>query len=266
MRINYLLSAYRRLEHASNRQMTAAHMAALEEAISDIQLLGSPEQVKLADAFAHEFAANQEAKTDPLLNDLRASLRRELQLEPVPGNRVRLRLSGGDASQDGPHVSDSARARYEEEAVATETSVNAAVAPLNLNVHNLSSSKTRPFVTDDLQQFADDMKELALRRPPLDVLAACEERLRQELQDLLSRSDVDSDGVERTTDLASTAYDNQLINETTREGVRGIAIMHWLAELDSDRLDERDVQQYVALVQGLLLALRLPPRTRLADA
>ena len=34
MRIEYLLSAYRRLEHASNREMTLSHEAALEEAIS----------------------------------------------------------------------------------------------------------------------------------------------------------------------------------------------------------------------------------------
>lgn len=50
MRIEYLLSAYRRLEHASNRQMTESDEAALEEAISDIQLLGSPHQVEMATA------------------------------------------------------------------------------------------------------------------------------------------------------------------------------------------------------------------------
>lgn len=50
MRIEYLLSACRRLEHASNRQMTESDEAALEEAISDIQLLGSPHQVEMVDS------------------------------------------------------------------------------------------------------------------------------------------------------------------------------------------------------------------------
>ena len=49
MRINYLLDAYRRLDGASNRQLTEATARDLEAAISDIILLGSPHQARLAE-------------------------------------------------------------------------------------------------------------------------------------------------------------------------------------------------------------------------
>lgn len=67
MRIEYLIAAYRQLEHASNRQMTEVHEADLEAAISDIQLLGSAHQVEMATTFARRFAADQRADTEPLL-------------------------------------------------------------------------------------------------------------------------------------------------------------------------------------------------------
>lgn len=48
-----------RLEHTSNRQMTESHEAALEEAISDIQLLGSPHQVEMATEFARQLGLTE---------------------------------------------------------------------------------------------------------------------------------------------------------------------------------------------------------------
>jgi hypothetical protein len=69
IRIEYLLSAFRRLEYASNRTMTPAHQAAVEEAVSDVQLLGSPEQVRMAIQFARQMAKEQSADTEPLLLD-----------------------------------------------------------------------------------------------------------------------------------------------------------------------------------------------------
>jgi len=101
LRIGYLLSAYRRLESASNRRMTSGHEAALEAAVSDIQLLGPVGQVRLAREFATEFTGNGTADTGRLLEDVRSSLRAELQLEPVPARLVFLRLSGDRAATAG---------------------------------------------------------------------------------------------------------------------------------------------------------------------
>jgi len=93
MRVEYLLGAYRRLEGARNRPMTAIEDEAVETAVAEIQLLGSPSQVRLADQFARAFSESGEADTEPLRQDLRVSLRRELLLEGVPPKRVWLRIS-----------------------------------------------------------------------------------------------------------------------------------------------------------------------------
>jgi len=81
LRVQYLLEAYRRLETRSNNP--ELDWRVIESAIADIQLLGSPTQVELARTFAVEMAEHGSAKLDPLLYDLRASLRAELDLEAV---------------------------------------------------------------------------------------------------------------------------------------------------------------------------------------
>lgn len=57
MSIDYLLTACRDLEAASNRAMTVDHEATIEHAISQVQLLGTRRQVQLADEFVEEFAS-----------------------------------------------------------------------------------------------------------------------------------------------------------------------------------------------------------------
>lgn len=80
LRTQYLLEAYRQLEGASNRvQPSDDDEKALERA-ADIQLLGSPEQVRLAREFAFEFARSGHASLDHLLETLRRDLRTELSL------------------------------------------------------------------------------------------------------------------------------------------------------------------------------------------
>jgi hypothetical protein len=71
MRVQYLLEAYRRLDGASNRDPNHQQRADIESAFSDIQLFGNPRQVELAHAFAENFAANSQASTDELLEELR---------------------------------------------------------------------------------------------------------------------------------------------------------------------------------------------------
>jgi hypothetical protein len=93
LRIEYLLEAYRKLERASNRDDIKQYGPEFESAIADIQLLGSPHQVSLAQQFSISMAKSHTAPLDELIFDLRRSLRSELQLEPVSENVVYLRIT-----------------------------------------------------------------------------------------------------------------------------------------------------------------------------
>lgn len=93
LRTQYLLDAFRRLEGAGNRsEPTREDEKALESSVADIQLLGSPEQVQLARQFALDFARDGRASLDPLLESLRAELRKELGLGPLDHSITFLRI------------------------------------------------------------------------------------------------------------------------------------------------------------------------------
>jgi hypothetical protein len=93
LRVEYLIGAYRRLENASNRDGTLATFLEVEKALADIQLFGTPNQVELARAFIHKFVQESSASLDPLLDDLRGELRKELHLEEVPQKTVYFRYT-----------------------------------------------------------------------------------------------------------------------------------------------------------------------------
>ena len=97
LRVSYLLEVYRKLEGAGNRlnSTTKQHMHGIESAIADIQLLDTPTHVRLAVEFATTFGQSKSASLDPLLLDLRDSLRAELELEKIPGNLKFLRYNSG---------------------------------------------------------------------------------------------------------------------------------------------------------------------------
>lgn len=97
MRVQHLLAAYRRLEPYG--RVTPENARDLEQAIADIQLLGSPEQVALAQSFAVAFAQNGTAPLDPLLISLRSELRTELDLPQVVGNLKYLRVLGIESTE-----------------------------------------------------------------------------------------------------------------------------------------------------------------------
>lgn len=258
LRIEYLLSAFRRLEYASNRRMTLAHQAAVEEAVSDIQLLGSPDQVRQAIEFAQEFAGNQQADTEPLLLDLRASLRKELQLEAVPPKRVWLRFDNSSEQPSGPAVGEGALTKWEQESLAVEANIRAAVPSLPPVAIGPEARPGR----DGLTGFAVEMLEVSERSSPIGALAACERRLATELRDMLTEDGAED--IERLgpAEMAFLAHERGLIAEATRDGVKGLEVMHSMALLDEGgrRLTDREVRQFIGLTDGLLLALQLPWR------
>ena len=59
---------------------------AVEAALSDILLLGTEDQVRLADRAARDLAAGNAIRTDELVVSLRNYIRKALDLEPVPAD------------------------------------------------------------------------------------------------------------------------------------------------------------------------------------
>ena len=94
MRIQFLLGAYRSLADASNRglQGNTSDSRRFEQAVEDIQLLGSTAQAEKARELAQEMASEGGASTDDLLRTLRDDLRQELGLPALPDPPVHLRI------------------------------------------------------------------------------------------------------------------------------------------------------------------------------
>jgi hypothetical protein len=95
IRVQYLIEAYRRLALASQRPPQSSYFRDMEAAVADIQLFGSPSQVREVTAFLDEFQKNGKASLDPLLLDLRNDLRVELQLSVQDGPVRWFRPEGG---------------------------------------------------------------------------------------------------------------------------------------------------------------------------
>jgi hypothetical protein len=92
-RVRGLEAAYLRLATASNRAPSNEIADQLELFVSEIQLYGTPKQINLMGQLVEEFKTpGKPANFDPLLKDLRDSLRHELDLEPVVGEVWWLRL------------------------------------------------------------------------------------------------------------------------------------------------------------------------------
>lgn len=90
--ISYLLEAYRRLEASANSSDPRSKRSQTESAIADIQLFGSPQQVKMAADFSQKISSTGEATMDDLLSNLRDSLREELKLQSVDRKIFHLRF------------------------------------------------------------------------------------------------------------------------------------------------------------------------------
>jgi len=85
-RVDYLVSVFRALSRANHHPRLYEVADDLERAIADVQLFGTPEQVRLIQKFAIDLGTEKHAEMDALLNELRDSLRRELGRKPVAGN------------------------------------------------------------------------------------------------------------------------------------------------------------------------------------
>lgn len=92
--VGYLIDAYRKLERSADAVEPQESWKDMESALADIQLFGSTKQVELAQKFANEISSHQTAFTTTLLEEIRKSLRAELELDPATVPIIHLRFRG----------------------------------------------------------------------------------------------------------------------------------------------------------------------------
>jgi hypothetical protein len=243
MRIEYLLGAYRRLERASNRPMTPTDDRDVEAAVADVQLLGSPSQVKLAGEFAKAFATEGTADTEPLLEDLRASLRRELLLEAVPPNRLWLRIS-----REGGTTSERSQVWHETDH-ATRKALD----------HELSG-ETVPVDFGD--SFPAQMRELAASASPSAAIEASIQRVEHDLRAAVEAAANEPLTTLNVSQLASRGLELGVIDAQLADAVNGLGIMRIMAVMDQTRLTVDQAMEFVTLCAAVLYVLSRPRRAR----
>jgi predicted KAP-like P-loop ATPase len=87
IRTEYLVNVFRFLATSvSNRNISEDDRRKLEDVVADIQLFGTPRQIHLLKTMTHEMVKDGTFDLDPILNDLRDHLRRDLNLESIEGN------------------------------------------------------------------------------------------------------------------------------------------------------------------------------------
>lgn len=95
-RIGYLIGAYRGLSKGNNHPRLHEVADDVEQSISDIQLFGTVEQIRLAQTFADQLGKTQAADLNELLFELRNSLRKELGQKPISEHILWLRIGRGE--------------------------------------------------------------------------------------------------------------------------------------------------------------------------
>jgi len=86
-----MLDAYRALASSAHRPFLGDAATEVEKALESIQLLGTPKQIDLAQQLVRNVAEHQGVDWQPLLLELRTSLRGDLALETVTGGLLHLR-------------------------------------------------------------------------------------------------------------------------------------------------------------------------------
>jgi hypothetical protein len=86
LRLKGLEAAYNRISMASNRNWTPELEIEFEKFVAEIQLYGTPRQIELMTKIVRAFVQKEQSVSfDPLLEDLRDALRKELRMEQVKG-------------------------------------------------------------------------------------------------------------------------------------------------------------------------------------
>ena len=106
LKTEYLLSVHRRLERSVGKIVTRESADDIEQAIADLQLLGSPRQAHMARDYIKAWGGKDLGgiSVGPLLEELRDSIRKDFDLEPIdkPIDHFRLHLHGESPDQIKP--------------------------------------------------------------------------------------------------------------------------------------------------------------------
>jgi len=91
--VQHLIDAYKILtQEIGRRESSIESITKFENLLSEIQLFGSKKQVELARKISNQTAQEGVSEIDPLVEEMRNSLRHELGLEAVEGNTIWLRF------------------------------------------------------------------------------------------------------------------------------------------------------------------------------
>jgi hypothetical protein len=246
MRIEYLLQAYRRLERASNRPLTPENARELEPAVADVMLLGSERQAELAAQFSNKFAAEHVANMQPLLLDLRASLRNELLLGELPSSTcVSLRINADDDyAVETAHV-------WRDALQSAQRSLMPELASVEANYYEIIEPSGHKATAQKLSP-----------RATVVVNAANVEHLLREL--LAISNSKDSKGLS-TPQLASRALRLGLIDANLTDAINGLETLRTLAIHDPDRLTEVQAGEYASTSAAVAYVLQIAIRRRKAS-
>lgn len=142
-----------------------------------------------------------------------------------------LRIECGLPASSGRTVGDGSWAVWQQRGAAVATSVSAAGAlpPADNDDPLAAIEGATPFV--------QEMLNLA-RQSPIGAIVACQPRIGTGLIDLLAGEDIDEAARLNVTELAHLAHERGVINDATRNGIEGVAVMHTMALLDQARLTE----------------------------
>ena len=92
IRVSFLIDTYLKLENSIAKP--PVHVVIdLESVVANIQLFGTADQILLAKTIANDIAKNGSSDLKPLLNSLRADLRKELQLSDTDEDIQYLRMN-----------------------------------------------------------------------------------------------------------------------------------------------------------------------------
>lgn len=231
LRVSYLLEAYRRLESGSNRRDDPSEAwEQIESAIADIQLLGSPEQVKFARQFAQGISDTNTASADNLLYDLRRSLRRELHLPVADGSITFLRFRKSGALRFESTLVETGRS------VANAKLEAAAIAsPQEVKISNTDNNYQNSAI--DIENAWREIEGLVRERAEATSL------------------DVSKLGSEA---LLRTAHQSGVITDFQYRSLRGLYVMRKLAA-DSHQadIDDKKVQEFRNLIDAMKMVLEI---------
>jgi hypothetical protein len=92
LRVQYLIEAFRCLAGSCGRHLTAEIIQIVEKSMTDVQLFGTPDQIKMLQTWAKDMHADKSPDLDDFLSSLRDDLRHEIQLDKVTGSVFRIRV------------------------------------------------------------------------------------------------------------------------------------------------------------------------------